>query len=90
MANINVTLETVYIKLVDMGFINEVIHEDNLGMGIFDKENDVIRAAIVDTNAKTVKIDGLRVELANDTPAKIGNSFEIFKGSWHDFLEWEC
>lgn len=90
MANINVTLETVYNKLVDMSFINEAIHEDNLDMNIIDMENDVIRTAIVDTNAKTVKIDDLWVESANDTPAKIENSFEIFKGSWNDFLEWEC
>lgn len=86
----NVTLETVYNKLVDIGIKNETIYKDNLGMSIFDKENGVIRTAIVDTNAKTVKIDGLWVELANDTPTKIGKSFEIFKGSWHDFLEWEC
>lgn len=86
----NVTLETVYNKLVDMGFKNEAIHKDNLGMSIIDMENDVIRTAFVNTNAKTVRVNDLWVESVNDTPAKIENSFEIFKGSWHDFLEWEC
>lgn len=86
----NVTLETVYNKLVDMGIKNETIYKDILGMSITDKENGVIRTAIVDTNAKTVKVNDLRVELVNDKPAKMGKSFEIFKGSWHDFLEWEC
>lgn len=86
----NVTLEAVYNKLVDMGIKNETIYKDILGMSITDKENGVIRTAIVDTNAKTVKVNDLRVEFANDKPAKIKNSLEIFEGSWHDFLEWEC
>lgn len=85
----NITLETIYNKLIDMGFKNEAIHEDMLGMSMIDMENDVIRTAIVDTGAKTVKIDDLWVESADEVPAKIENSFEIFKGSWHEFLEWE-
>lgn len=50
------------------------------------KNDNTLRIANIDVDTKTVEISDF---VENDTAATT-EEFEIFKGSWHDFLEWKC
>lgn len=83
-----ITLENVYDKLDEMGFEWNGLFGNvlSLDMDITNKNDNAFRIANIDVDTKTVEITDF---VENDTTATT-EEFEIFKGSWNDFLEWEC
>lgn len=90
----NVVVEQVYNKLFDMGLsfsrYDKAIRVKNIvTLEVVDKEESTIRFAAVHLDTKTVNIADLAIAGKTGAQYKIADAFEIFKGSWHDFLEWE-
>lgn len=83
-----ITLENVYDKLDEMGFEWNGLFGNvlSLDIDIINKNDNAFRIANINVDTKTVEINDF---VEDDTTATF-EEFEIFKGSWHDFLEWEC
>lgn len=80
-----ITLENVYDKLQGLGFEWNGLFDNVLSMDITNKNDNTRRVAFIDVDTKTVEIN----DFVEDDTTAITKEFEIFKGSWHDFLEWE-
>ena len=81
----NVTLENVYDKLDGMGFEWNGLFDNVLSMDINSKDDNTFRIADIDVDTKIVEIN----DFVEDDTTATTEEFEIFKGSWHEFLEWE-
>ena len=81
-----ITLENVYDKLDGMGFEWNGLFDNVLSMDINSKDDNTFRIANIDVDTKIVEINDF---VEDDTTTATTEEFEIFKGSWHDFLEWE-
>lgn len=76
-----ITLENVYDKLDGMRFkLTGRLLDNAFSMDTVNWNDRTLRVAIIDIETKTIEI----TDFAEDD-----EEFEIFKGSWHDFLEWE-
>ena len=82
-----ITLENVYDKLDGMGFEWNGLFDNVLvlSMDINSKDDNTFRIANIDVDTKIVEIN----DFVEDDTTATTEEFEIFKGSWHDFLEWE-
>lgn len=82
-----ITLENVYDKLDEMGFEWNGLFGNvlSLDMDITNKNDNAFRIANIDVDTKTVEI----TDFVEDDTTAITEEFEVFKGSWNDFLEWE-
>ena len=90
----NVVVEQVYNKLLDMEFSFFKPKKENARIKdivVFGLEDEnTTRLAMVHLNTNSIKIIDLEGINKKAAPYEIEGIFEIFKGSWHDFLEWEC
>ena len=83
-----ITLENVYDKLDGIGFEWNGLFDNVLvlSMDINSKDDNTFRIANIDVDTKIVEIN----DFVEDDTTATTKEFEIFKGSWHEFLEWEC
>lgn len=83
-----ITLENVYDKLDGMGFEWNGLFDNVLvlSMDINSKDGNTFRIANIDVDAKIVEIN----DFVEDDTTATTEEFEIFKGSWYEFLKWEC
>ena len=81
-----ITLENVYDKLDGIGFEWNGLFDNVLIMDINSKDDNTFRIANIDVDTKIVEIN----DFVEDDTTATTEEFEIFKGSWHEFLEWEC
>lgn len=89
-----IVVEQVYNKLFNMGLSfprddKDIRVKNIVTLEVVDEEESTIRFAVVHLDTKTVTIADLAIAGKIGNQYKIADVFEIFKGSWHDFLEWE-
>lgn len=81
-----ITLENVYDKLDEMGFkLTGRLLDNAFSMDTVNKNNNTLRIANIDVDTKTVEIS----DFVEDDTTATTEEFEVFKGSWNDFLKWE-
>lgn len=68
-----------------MGFEWNGLFGNLLSMDITNKDDNTFHIANINVDTKTVEI----CDFVEDDTTAINEEFEVFKGSWHDFLEWE-
>lgn len=89
-----VVVEQVYHKLFDMGLsfpqYGDIRTGNVVTLGVIDKAESTIRLAAVHLDTKMVNIADLVIGGKTNKQYEIADAFEVFKGSWYEFLGWEC